>query len=173
MDKILIAYFSREGTNYVGGAIVNLPVGNTEVAARRIQDLTGGDLFRIKTVRPYAEDYTECTKEAQKELRENARPELAGPLPSMDAYDTVYLGYPNWWGTMPMGVFAFLERCDLSGKRVFPFCTHEGSGMGRSEQDLGRVCPNAKVLPGLAIRGGEVNHAGDEIARWIRGHQEA
>ena len=99
--KTLIAYFSRKGDNYVGGKIVNLPVGNTEVAAKKIAELTGGDLFAIKTAHVYAEDYTTCTEEAKAELQANARPELADAVPDLSAYDVIYLGYPNWWGTAP------------------------------------------------------------------------
>lgn len=167
MSKALIAYFSRKGDNYVSGNIVNLPVGNTKVAAEKIQALTGGDLYEIQTVRTYAADYTECTREAQQEQRDGARPALATPLPALDSYDTIYLGYPNWWGTCPMAVFTFLERCDTAGKRVLPFCTHEGSGMGGSERDVRGACPDATVLPGLAIQGGGVSRADAAIARWV------
>lgn len=166
--KTLIAYFSRKGNNYVGGSIVNLPVGNTEVAAKKIAALTGGDLFEIKTFHSYSEDYTACTEEAQQELQAKARPELASDIPDISAYDVVYLGYPNWWGTAPMGVFTFLENADFYGKTIKPFCTHEGSGMGRSETDIKKACPSAKVDKGLAIRGGGVSRADMEIESWVK-----
>lgn len=166
--KTLITYFSRKGNNYVAGSIVNLPVGNTEVVAKKIQTLTGGDLFEIQTAHAYAEDYTRCTEEAQKELRENARPSLTGDLPNMGDYDVIYLGYPNWWGTMPMGVFTFLESYDLTGKTILPFCTHEGSGMGKSETDIKKLCFGATVFRGLAIRGGSVARADRELENWIK-----
>lgn len=166
--KTLIAYFSRKGNNYVGGNIVNLPVGNTEVAAKKIAELTGGDLFEIKTVHSYSEDYTTCTEEAKQELQEKTRPELVSDVPDISGYDVVYLGYPNWWGTAPMGVFTFLESADFSGKTIKPFCTHEGSGMGHSEADIEKVCPAAKVERGLAIRGGSVSRAGKDIESWVK-----
>ncbi|MCC8023855.1 MAG: flavodoxin [Clostridium sp.] len=166
--KTLIAYFSRKGNNYVGGNIVNLPVGNTGVAAKKIAELTGGDLFEIKTVRSYSEDYTTCTEEAQQELRANARPELTDAVPDLSEYDVIYLGYPNWWGTAPMGVFTFLESADFFGKTVRPFCTHEGSGMGHSEADIKKSCPGAKVEKGLAIRGGSAHHVDHEIKAWVK-----
>lgn len=166
--KGLIAYFSRKGNNYVGGSIVNLPIGNTEVAAKKIASLTGGDLFEIKTVHSYSEDYTACTEEAQQELQVKARPVLASETPDISAYDVVYLGYPNWWGTAPMGVFTFLESADFSSKTIKPFCTHEGSGMGYSEADIKKACPSAKVEKGLAIRGGSVSHADRDIERWVK-----
>jgi len=167
-SKSLSAYFSRKGNNYVGGSIVNLPIGNTEVIAKKIQGLTGSDLFQIQTVKPYPEDYTETTKVAQDELSQNARPELTEMVDDMDSYDVIYIGYPNWWGTMPMAVFTFLDSCDFSGKTIIPYCTHEGSGMGSSERDIKKLCPNAKVLSGLAIRGGSVGRADKDVANWLK-----
>lgn len=164
---ILIAYFSRSGNNYVNGSIVNLPVGNTEVAAKKIQEMTGGDLFKINPVNKYSEDYNTCTEEAQHELRANVRPELAEKLDSMNGFETIILGYPNWWGTMPMPVWTFLESYDFSGKTILPLCTHEGSGMGTSERDIKKLCPDAKLHKGLAIRGGSVKSAGKDFEAWL------
>ncbi len=167
-NKILIAYFSRKGQNYVSGKIASLPMGNTEVIARKIQGFVGGDLFEINTVKPYPIDYTETTQVAKVELRQNTRPELTGTVHNMNDYDVVYLGYPNWWNTFPMAVFTFLESYDFSGKNIIPFCTHEGSGMGRSEQDIKKSCPNAKVLTGVAIYGSKVAIAGDTVQAWLK-----
>jgi flavodoxin len=164
----LIAYFSRSGNNYVNGTIVNLPVGNTEVVAKMIQEMTEGDLFHIQAVNAYPEDYTETTEVAQQELRTNARPKLRSHLESTASYDVIFLGHPNWWGTMPMPVFTFLEEYDLSGKTIVPFCTHEGSGLGRSVTDIKKTCPHSTVLDGLAIRGGDVRNAQDAVAGWLR-----
>lgn len=167
-SKSLIAYFSRKGNNYVGGSIVNLPIGNTEVIAKKIQELTGSDVFQIKTVKSYPDDYTETTNVARKELSEHARPELTEMIGDMDTYDVIYLGYPNWWGTMPMAVFTFLESYDFSGKTIIPYCTHEGSATGRSERDIKKLCPNAKALSGLAIKGGSVGRADKELTDWLK-----
>lgn len=166
-SKSLIAYYSRKGNNYVGGSIVNLPVGNTEVIAGKIQALTGGDLFQIQTVKPYPDDYTKTTRVAQDELSQNARPELTETVSDMGDFDVIYLGYPNWWGTMPMAVFTFLESYDFAGKTIVPFCTHEGSGIGSSERDIKKLCPDAKLLSGLAIRGGSVSKADKDLANWL------
>jgi flavodoxin len=166
--RILIAYYSRRGENYVGDDIVNLPVGNTEVAAGMIQKLTGGELFRIDTVKKYPTGYEETTEVAKQELRQNARPELASHVDNMGSYDVVILGYPNWWGTMPTAVHSFLEEYDLSGKTILPFCTHEGSGLGRSSGDIKKLCPGATVSKGLAIRGGSVHQAEGEISAWLK-----
>ncbi len=169
-SNTLIAFFSRKGFNYVNGSIINLPVGNTEVIARKIQLLTGGgsNLFQILPENPYPEYYTETTTLAQKELRENARPRLCRKLDDMASYNTIFLGYPNWWGTMPMAVFTFFEQYNFSGKRIAPFCTHEGSGLGSSERDIKNLCPGAIVVPGLAIRGGEVGQADRLIKEWLQ-----
>jgi flavodoxin len=166
--KRLIAYFSRAGNNYVGGKIMNLPFGNTEVAAKMIEKLTGSDIFQIDTIKAYPADYTETTDVAKQELRQNARPDLSGHVENMSDYRVIFLGYPNWWGTMPMAVFTFLEEYDLSGKTIIPFCTHEGSGMGRSEKDIGKLCPDGKVLKGLAIIGGSVQNSENDIVDWLR-----
>jgi flavodoxin len=166
--KGLIAYFSRKGNNYVGGRIVNLAIGNTEVAAQMIQKLTGSDVFRIDTVKGYPSGYDETTDVVRHELRQNSRPELAGRVDNIGDYVMIFLGYPNWWGTMPMAVYTFLEAYDFSGKTIVPFCTHEGSGMGHSESDIKKLCPNANVLKGLAIEGGSVQEAGKGIAAWLR-----
>lgn len=166
--KILIAYFSRKGKNYVGGNIEDLPVGNTEVAAKIIEKLVPkSDLFVIDPVKKYSPDYNTCTNEAKDELRSNARPELTAYLDNLDDYETVILGYPNWWGTMPMPVWTFLEKYDLSGKTIIPLCTHEGSGMGHSENDIKKLCPAARVEKGLAIRGSSVKNTVNDIAAWL------
>jgi flavodoxin len=166
--QCLIAYFSRAGNNYVSGKIVNLPVGNTEVVAKMIQGMTKGDLFHIEAVHAYPGDYTETTELAQQELRVNARPMLTSHWESIASYDMIFLGYPNWYGTMPMPVFTFLEEYDFSKKTIAPFCTHEGSGMGRSVEDIRKMCPQSNVRDGLAIRGSEVENAQDPVAGWLR-----
>ena len=167
-SKCLIAYFSRPGKNYVNGNIVNLPVGNTEVVAKIIQEMTKGDLFHIESVNAYPVDYTETTEVAQTELRTKARPKLTHHLESIVSYDMIFLGYPNWWGTMPMPVFTFLEEYNFSGKTIAPFCTHEGSGLGHSVADIRKICPQSTVLEGLAIKGGDVKNAQNEISGWLQ-----
>ena len=166
--KKLIAYYSRAGNNYVGDKIMNLSVGNTEVAAKMIQKLTGSDIFRIDTIKNYPADYNETTEVAKQEQRQNARPELTGHVDNMADCNVIYLGYPNWWGTMPMAVFTFLEEYAFSGKTIIPFCTHEGSGMGRSESDIKKLCSDASVLKGLPIRGENVQKAESDIVDWLR-----
>lgn len=146
---------------------MNLPIGNTEVVAKIIHEMTEGDLFCIDPVNSYPEDYTETTEVAKTELRENTRPELSSHLENMDSYDIIFLGYPNWWGTMPMAVFTFLEEYDFSEKTIVPFCTHEGSGLGRSEKDIAKVCPKARLLKGLAIHGARASDAEKDVTDWL------
>lgn len=168
MSKTLIVYYSRKGENYVNGSVRNLAKGNTEIVAEMIADMTGGDLFEIDTVKPYAADYYICIDEAKAELRQNARPELKAYPDSLDEYDTIILGYPNWWGTMPMAMFTFLEHFDLTAKRILPFCTNEGSGMGSSERDLKKVCKGARVESGLSIHGAEAANSRSKVEDWVR-----
>jgi len=167
MSTCLIAYYSRRGENYVGGDIVDLPVGNTEVVAEMVAAITGGDLLRLETVDEYPRDYHETTEVARAELRSQARPAIRVLPEGIETYDVVFLGFPNWWGTPPMAVFTFLDAYDFAGKTIVPFCTHEGSGMGQSERDIKAACPGARVLPGLAIRGGGVHGAERDMRRWI------
>ncbi len=165
--KCLIAYFSRKGQNYVSGRIVDLKIGNTEVVANMIQKITGGNMFHIESVTAYPKDYTAATEVAKNELRAKARPKLTSQVENMKAYEVIFLGYPNWWGTMPMPVFTFLESYDFSGKTIVPFCTHEGSGMGHSEKDIAKACPKAAVLEGIAIHGTSAASAESKVSSWI------
>lgn len=168
MEHILIVYYSRKGENYWAGGILKLDKGNTEIAAEMIQEAVGGDLFEVDTVKPYSTDYTICTQEAQEELRSDARPELKEYLDDLDDYDTIFVGYPNWWGTLPMAMFTFLEHYDLTGKKIVPFCTNEGSGMGHSEADLKRICTGATVARGLAITGSQASKSERKISAWAK-----
>ena len=167
--KILVAFFSRAGENYCNGKLVSLSVGNTELTAGKIAAMTGAELFKIEPLRMYADNYRACTEEAKQELQSNARPGLKQYLDSLDPYHTIILAYPNWWNTMPMPVWTFLEHYDFSGKEILPLCTHEGSALGRSVSDIRKLCPGAEVEAGLAIRGGNVEQADDQIRKWLEG----
>lgn len=167
MSKKLVAFYSRADENYVNGLIKTLEIGNTEVAANMISELTGADMFKIEQENAYAKDYNTCIAQAQDDQRKNARPKLKQYPKNLDEYDTIYLGFPNYWSTMPMAVFTFLEHFDFSGKRIKPFCTHEGSGMGSSVNDIKKLCPTAKIEKGLAIQGGSVSRSKAQIEQWI------
>lgn len=163
----LIAFFSRADENYFSGVLRTVSIGNTELAAKTLQTLTGADLFKIDPLQPYAREYNACIAQAQEDQRRDARPELKEYPDSLEEYDTIYLGYPNYWGTMPMAVCTFLEYFAFTGKTIKPFCTHEGSGMGHSEADIRRLCPGATVEKGLAIPGGRAGTAAGLLEKWI------
>jgi len=148
--KILIVYFSR--------------TGNTREVANQIRQQVGGDLFEVRTVQPYPAAYRATTDQAKREQQENARPALTAEVNYMAGYDVVFIGYPNWWGTLPMAYFTFLEHYDFAGKTIVPFCTHEGSHMGRSESDLRRLCPRSILATGIALRSADGHR---DITEWL------
>jgi len=168
MAKILIAYYSRKGENYVNGSIKNLAKGNTEIVAEFIQKATGGELFEIDTVKNYPVGYTECTEVAKVEIQQKARPELKKYLPNIEDYDIIFLGYPIWWSVPPMAVSTFLEHYDFSGKKIIPFATHEGSGLGGSVSYIKKIVPNAEVESGLAIHGADAKNSQAEVTNWAK-----
>lgn len=164
-QKILVAYFSHKGENYSNGSIVNLDKGNTEIAAEMIAAHKHAELFEIESETGYPFAYRACVEVSKKELSEDARPKLKEEK-SISAYDTIYIGYPNWCGTMPMSVWTFLENNDFTGKTIYPFCTNEGSKMGRSEEDIKRLAAGAEIKEGLPIHGSSVKEEREQIIRW-------
>lgn len=164
---VLIAFYSRAGENYFGGAYRNIAVGNTEKAAEMLAGITGGKLFKIEQAEPYSENYQKCIAEAKADLQKNARPVVPDLPDDLDGYDEIYLGYPNYWGTMPMAVYTFLENYDLAGKTIHPFCTHEGSGLSGTVQDIKKAAPGAVVTKGLAIHGSSVDSAKPALEKWV------
>lgn len=164
----LVAFYSRADENYFGGQYRYIEVGNTEKVANMISEITGADLFKIEQKDVYSADYQECIAEAKKDLQENKRPEVLNLPENLDAYDEIYLGYPNYWGTMPMAVYTFLENYDFSGKKIYPFCTHEGSGLSGTERDIAKAVKGAKVEKGLAIHGSSVDSAEKAIEKWLK-----
>lgn len=176
--KILIAYFTRadnvkqdENLDAVSSASINLEdsdyIGNMEIMADYIANRTGGDKFSIQTLELYSQNYRSTTDQAKEEQNNDARPELVDNLENIDDYDIIFLGYPNWWGTIPMPMYTFLEAYDFTGKTIIPFCSHEGSGLGSGVTDIKELCPDATILDGLAIRGSKVKESEGEILEWI------
>lgn len=179
-SNILVAYFSRVGNmnfdesiDAVTSASVNMNgsdvAGNAQLLAEMAQEITGGDLFFIETAGKYPAEYRRTTDQAKEEQNNDARPELSSHVENMDAYDTILLIYPNWWGTLPQSVFTFLEEYDFSGKTILPLCTHEGSRLGRSEKDIAALCPDAQLLKGLSVKGADAGRARAEVEEWING----
>ena len=166
--RVLVAYFSRAGENYSVGVISK---GNTAIVAELIAEQTGGDLFEIVPVVPYPTGYEEMKVVSTREKDSNARPEIANAVENWDDYDVVFLGYPIWYGDMPMIVYNFLESYDFSGKTLIPFNTHEGSGQSGTQSRIEAAIPAAEVLNGLAIRGATAQNdtaaAKSAVETWI------
>lgn len=166
--KVLVACFSHAGENYRVGYITK---GNTEIIAEMIAEKTSADLFRIETVKAYPEEYRRCTAIAKEEFLTVARPEIRGDI-RVEDYHVIYLGYPIWCGQPPMAVFTFLEKHDWHGKTVIPFCTHEGSGLGSTEQNIKQICRGATLLKGLAVKGITAQDACEEaeaaVTEWLQ-----
>lgn len=152
--KSLVVYFSHTGENY---AVGNITEGNTAIVAKMIAAKTGSDTFEIIPEKDYPASYKSCTDVAKTEQKQNARPAYKGDVDT-SGYDTIYLGYPIWWGDMPMVVYTFLEKHDLGGKTILPFCTHEGSGVSGTDGKIKRLCKNASVKSALAVRGGTAHN---------------
>jgi len=165
--KELVIYYSRNGENYGMNGIVNLEIGNTEIVANMIKEIKGADLFKVETIKEYPKDCYECTKLAREELDKNVRPELKAYLKDIDKYDIIYIGYPNWWGTMPMALIHQLEKLNFEGKIIKPFCTHESTGRGNSVNDLKLYCKGANVLKALCIHGSFVNESKEIVKKWL------
>lgn len=168
--KVLVAFFSRTGENY---AVGNITKGNTHIIAEMIAEATGGKLFEIAPVKEYPKTYDTCVEIAKKEKEANARPEVNGDI-SVEDYDIVFLGYPNWWSDMPMPVYTFVEKHNWAGKTVIPFCTHEGSGLSGTERKLKEACKGATVSEGLAVKGSiaqnKQEQANKTVQAWLKTH---
>ena len=160
MNKTLVVYFSRSG--------------NTEYVAQEIAKATGADIFKVEpTDDRYDADYDTVVDLAKREQQQGARPEFQGQVENMAQYDTVYIGTPNWWADMPMIMYSFLDKYDLSGKKIAPFVTNEGSGLSQIPQSIQQAEPDAKVVEGLALRGSRVRSSGGEITSWVEKVQAA
>ena len=153
MGNTLILYFSMSG--------------NTETVANYIHEEIGGDIVKLETVQTYPEDYDELVDYAREEQRDNARPELETAIENIEQYDTIFLGYPNWWGDMPMSIYSFLDQYDLSNKTIAPFITHGGSGLSGTPANIANEEPDAVVTEGLAINGDDVDDCQDEVNEWL------
>ena len=163
--KSIVIYFSRADENYVVG---NIDKGNTEIIAEYIRDITSADLFKVERAKPYPENYKECCKETLMEKNNYERPELVRTLDNIDEYEVVYIGYPIYWSSLPMPMFTQLENLNWKGKIVKFFSTHEGSGLGESEEEIRRVCEGATILDGISIRGSLAKDSKQQIEEWIK-----
>ena len=151
--KVLIAYFSWGG--------------NTRGIAQEIQSQTGADIFEISPVEPYSADYNTVLMEAQEDQHNQARPELTDHVENMDDYDTILLGYPNWWASIPMPIASFLEEYDFSGKRIIPFCSHGGGRFGQSLTAIAKLAPDANMGEGLSVHYSGGATLSEDIQKWL------
>ena len=169
-EGMLVTYFSHAGENYNVGVIEE---GNTAKLGKVIAEQTGAELFEIVPVVDYPHSYDECLEVATAEQREGARPEYVGDVENWEQVDTVFIGYPIWWGEIPNIVYTFMENLDFAGKTVIPFNTHEGSGQSHSQRDIENALPDATVLQGLAVRGVTAQNDADATAKavsdWLSG----
>lgn len=167
-SHMLVAYFSLAGEQYGVGVIEE---GNTSIIAHMIAEQTGADLFEIKAVTPYPTSQSKLLEVSQQEKSDNARPEIAGTVDNMDDYDTIFIGYPNWWGDMPMIVYNFLESYDLSDKTIVPFCTHGGSGLSNTESTIADIT-GGTMKDGFAIPGTTAQNdrdtARNKVTQWLK-----
>ena len=154
----IVVYFSHAGENYGVGVIEE---GNTAIVAKMIAEKTGADLFEIVPSEAYPEGYDECCDVALNEQNAGARPAFAQDI-DLTSYSTVYLGYPIWWGDLPMCVYTFLEAHDWAGKDIHPFCTHAGSGLSGTESKIASTCLGANVGQGLSIAGTTAQNSRDQ-----------
>jgi flavodoxin len=169
IDAVTSASVQRRGNSFPPQVIDGKHKGNTQIIAEYIAEHTGGTLFAIQIADKYPVDGYETLDVSQDELAANTRPELVTHVENIDVYETMYLGYPIWHGTMPMAVRSFLEEYDFSGKTIIPFCTHDGSGLGGSRRDITAACPGATVLDGLAVRYNKVRNTRRDVEAWIDG----
>lgn len=162
-----VIYYSRSGENYVNGQLKQLSKGNTMVVAEKIADYLEAELIRLIPKKDYPDDYQEMVELAEQEKKEQKHPKYQAIIQDISNYDELFIGYPNWWGTFPQVIATFLKQQELSGKTIYPFCTHEGSAMGTSVSDMIRLCPNAKIETGLAVRGSKAAVSDKTIANWL------
>lgn len=141
--------------------------GNTEAVAGEIQNQTGADIFELVPQEPYTDDYDELLDIAQEEQRNNARPVISESIENLDDYQTVYIGFPNWWGDMPMILYSFLDDYDLSGKTIVPFCTSGGSGFSNTIGTIESMEPDAEVLEGLSLGSADAADSGETVGQWL------
>lgn len=143
--------------------------GHTKKIAEMIHNKVGGDILQILPEKPYPKDYDTLVEQAKQELRQDARPAVKTKISNIDDYGVIFLGFPNWWSSMPMPVYTFVEQNGLNGRTIVPFSTNGGGGLGHSIEDLKKLCPKSRVLKPFAIQGSNAASAGDEVVKWLEG----
>lgn len=156
-DKILVVYYSKSG--------------NTKEIANQIHTVVGGDIFEIQPMVDYPQEYSQLTKQAKKEISEGYKPALKNKVANIQDYNIIFVGSPCWWSTIAPPVASFLSEYDLSGKKIIPFMTHGGSGLGHSVEDIKKQLPDSTVVDGQEFRGNNVKNASNDVAQWLKGLQ--
>ncbi len=151
--NVLVVYFSH--------------TGNTENVANFIHEAVGGDIIKLETEEQYTDNYNDLLDIAQEEQNDNARPALSTQIDNIDNYDTIFLGYPIWWGDMPMALYTFLDEYDLSGKTIAPFTTSGGSGLSGTPSNIEDEEPNATVTEGLSVRDSSSKNSQSAVNEWL------
>lgn len=147
-----------------------LAPGNAAKIADWIQQEVGGDLFSIVVEDPYSSDYDECLDRAADEKADNARPALVNHVSNMEEYDIVFIGFPNWWYTLPMPVLSFVDEYDFSGKTIIPFCTHGTGGLSSTIRDLTAALPDdVTILDAIGVYRPDVDSSRPAVRKWIKG----
>lgn len=167
-SRVLLVYFSRPGENYYYGDRVDLEVGNTKVLAGIIAEQLDCDVHEIQAADPYSDDYDETVARNVREQDDEARPDIANPLESLDGYEVVLLASPIWNVRPPRIMHTFAESHDFTGKTVHPVTTHAMSGLGASEREYAETCRGATIGEGLAVKGEEVRASKDAVTAWLR-----
>lgn len=169
MANVLIAYFSMKGqTIGPGMKIVDQDKGNTHMVAEYIQKAVGGDMFEIVPDKTYSTDHMALIEEAKRELNAGTRVPVKAWPDNMSQYDVVFIGFPNWWNSLPMPVVTFLEKLDLSGKKVIPFVTSEGSGWGSTLSEINSIVKNASFGVGLSVQGSRAKASEKKVIDWAK-----
>lgn len=163
--KALVVFFSHAGDNYSVG---NIKEGNTKIVADYITELTGADQFEIKTSKYDGMAYGPLCDLAKEEQQNGELPEFEGEIDNLEAYETIFIGGPVWWGTYPQVMFTFFKKYDLNGKTIIPFTTHEGSGLGNCVKDVKQAYPNATVTGEFSIYGHEVREGKERVGKWLK-----
>lgn len=169
MSKPLIVFYSLKGETYLPEGIEILEKGHTAQAAEFIAEAVEGDLFEIETIKEYKTNHYKMIKEAKEELDKGIKPELKKYPDSLEDYEIIYLGYPNWFNTLPNPVMTFLENTDLSGKKIVPFSTSGGGGIEKSLPAIEERAPQAEILEGKNFLGHKVDQSEEEIKSWAKG----
>ncbi|MBO0452281.1 flavodoxin [Candidatus Enterococcus murrayae] len=163
----VVVLFSRAGENYIDGKRQMISVGNTAILGEKISQQLTIPMYELLPLTPYSDNYDEAVQKAEEEKKTSAQVAYEKLSVDLEQVDTIFLGYPNWWGTYPRIIATFLAEHNWQNKAIYPFCTHEGSAFGSSIQDLQAACAGAEIKTGLAVRGSKASRADTAVKNWL------